>query len=165
MGDFNMNYLVRNNQDIMNVNRFLKEYNLSQIITSCTRLTNRGGTCIDWIITNCQYIEKCGVLNDLLSDHFPVYVSRKKTRDTVKKVWKKIRNFSKYDEDIFSTLFLQIDWNEFFYTNNPDSLWDIIHKKMLEILEVMCPYKNICVCEQKTAWFTNEIYECIKKTC
>ena len=51
----------------------------------------------------------------------------------------------------------------FFVCDDPNILWDIIHKKMLEILAVMCPHKNICVREHKTPWFTNEIYECIRK--
>ena len=163
LGDFNLNFLIRNNLDIMNVNRFLKEYNLAQIITSPTRLTNRGGSCIDWIITNCQYVDNVGVLNDLLSDHFPIYVIRKKARDKIKKVMKSIRNFKNYNEEHFHNLFLQIDWETFFDCEDPDTLWEVIHAKMLEILTIMCPYRNICVRENKTLWFTNEIYECIRK--
>ena len=51
---------------------------LSQLIQCPTHLTNRGGTCIDWIITNSLYVNSSGVLDDLLSDHFPVFVIRKK---------------------------------------------------------------------------------------
>ena len=163
IGDFNMNYLIRNNLEIISTNRFLKEYNLRQIISVHTRLTNRGGSCIDWIITNCQYIEGSGILNDLLSDHFPIYVVRKKSREKINKVWKPVRNFTNYDKDVFNTLFLQIDWDEFFTCDDLDVLWETIHGKLLEILAIMCPYKNICVREHKTAWFNNEIYECIRK--
>ena len=163
LGDFNMNYLIRNNLEIMNVNKFLKEYNLVQIITSLTRLSNRGGSCIYWIITNCQYVATGGILNDLLSDHFPVYVVKKKTRDRANKVWKAVRNFRMYDDEMFIDLFLQIDWNVFFACEDPDMLWEMVHKKMIEILAIMCPYRNICVREHKTPWFTNEIYECMKK--
>ena len=163
LGDFNMNYLIRNNLEIMNVNKFLKEYNLAQLITSPTRLTNRGGTCIDWVITNSQYIADSGILNDLLLDHFPIYIVRKKPWEKVNKVMKKVRNFSRLDSERFNTLFLQIDWLAFFACDDPNTLWDTIHGKMIEILAVMCPYKNICVREHKTPWFTNEIYECIRK--
>ena len=34
---------------------------------------------------------------------------------------------------------------------------------MQGILEIMCPYKNIYVRKERVPWFTNEIYECIKK--
>ena len=91
LGDFNMNYLIRNNLEIMNVNKFLKEYNLTQLISLPTRLTTPGGSCIDWIITNSQFIDKEGILNDLLSDHFPVYVVRKKPREKINKVRKSVR--------------------------------------------------------------------------
>ena len=163
LGDFNMNYLIRNNLEIMNINKFLKEYNLIQLITLPTRLTNRGGSCIDWIITNSQYVDKGGVLNDLLSDHYPIYVVRKKPREKVIKVWKNVRNFNGYDKDMFNTLFLQIDWETFFACDDPNVLWSTMHNKMLEILAIMCPYKKIYVREHKTPWFNNEIYECIRK--
>ena len=163
LGDFNLNYWVRNNLEIMNVNKFLKEYYLTHLISSPIMLTNQGGSCIDWIITNCQFVDKGGILNDLLSEHFPIYVVRKKSREMVKKVRKSVQNFSRYDQDVFSNLFFQIDWESFFAHEDPNVLWDVIHSKMLEILTVMCPYKNIYVREQKTPWFTNEIYDCIRK--
>ena len=163
LGDFNMNFTIRNNPNIMSINRFLKENNLQQLINEPTRLTNRGGTCLDWIITNCRYVSSKGVLNDLISDHFPVYAVRKKSREIVERVWKSVRIYKNYDVDHFKNLFDLIDWENFFNCSAPDVLWDILYERIQEILEVMCPYKKILVREEKTLWFTNEIYECIKK--
>ena len=42
-------------------------------------------------------------------------------------------------------------------------LWDTISNNITDILEVMCPYRNIFVRENRTPWFTHEIYECINK--
>ena len=50
LGDFNVNLEVRNAPDALLVYKFLKDNSLKQLITSHTRLTNRGGSCIDWII-------------------------------------------------------------------------------------------------------------------
>ena len=60
------------------VNIFLIECGLHQLITKGTRLTPRAATCIDWIITDSDFID---VLRDLLSDHFPVFCVRKKQRE------------------------------------------------------------------------------------
>ena len=75
-----MNILLRNNPDVIRSNRFLCGKGLCQYIQQPTRLTTRGGgTCIDWVISNSMYIREYGVLNDLISDHFPVFVIRKRT--------------------------------------------------------------------------------------
>ena len=92
LGDFNLNVLIRNDLDVVKVNRFLREKRLNQLIQEPTRLTNRGGTCIDWVITISQFVSIHGILNDLLSDHFPVFVVRKKGREMVKKVKKTCEN-------------------------------------------------------------------------
>ena len=46
---------------------------------------------------------------------------------------------------------------------NPDVLWDTISNSITDILEIMCSYKNIFIRENRTPWFTHEIYECINK--
>ena len=163
VGDFNINFTVRNNPDVIRINRFLKETNLRQLISDSTRLTNRGGSCIDWIITSSSFLSKSGVLNDLLSDHFPVYAVRKKGRECVKKVRRKVRIYKHFDADVYGLLIDKIDWEKYYSVEDPDIIWDMIYVRIVEILEVMCPYKNIFIREVKTPWFTHEIYECIRK--
>ena len=164
MGDFNINFMIRNCPDLMKFNKFLRENNLKQLIRCPTRFLNKGGSCIDWVITSSPYVTDSGVLDDLLSDHFPVYANRKKDREVHPKVKKKVRVYKKFDPTIFENLLLnRIDWDDFFLCEDPDSLWDIIYECITGILEVMCPYKNIFIRKDRTPWFTNEIYECIKK--
>ena len=57
---------------------------------------------------------------------------------------------------------LQIDIS-IFQCESPDELWDILYARIMAILSIMCPFKNILVREDKTPWFTNEIFECIRK--
>ena len=122
--------MTRNAPIVTIVNRLLKENGLRQLILEPTRLTNRGGSCIDWIIINSEYVNNSGVMDELLSDHFPVFVVRKKSREIVKKIKKQVIIFKNFNEDIFKALYAEIDWNIFFANKNPD-----------EILEIMFPYK------------------------
>ena len=163
LGDFNLNIMLRNSPDIVKMNRLLREIGLSQYIQEPTRLTSRGGTCIDWVITNSLYVCKYGVLNDLLSDHFPVYAIRKKERETVVKVKKKVRIYKNYDENNFKILFNEMDWDSFFICLDVDNLWEKMYTHIHNILEIICPYKHIYVRKERVPWFTNEIYECMKK--
>ena len=83
LGDFNVNLGTRNEMNALLVNRFLKDNGLKQLINNHTRLTHNGGICLDWIITDCPYISQSGILDELLSDHFSIYVVRKKEREKV----------------------------------------------------------------------------------
>ena len=102
-------------------------------------------------------------MDELLSDHFPIYVVRKKSREVIKKIQKRVRIFKNYNADNFNALYGEINWDAYFALDRPDELWEIIQKKIDKILETMCPYKNIFVREDKTPWFTDEIYTCIHK--
>ena len=158
LGDFNINFTVRNNPDLMKINKFLRENNLKQLIQSATRLTNTGGSCIDWVVTSSPYVSNSGILDDLLSDHFPVYAVRKKHRETNPKVKKKVRVYKNFDSDIFGNLIEdRVNWDAYYAEEDPNSLWDSIHQCIIGILEVMCPYKNIFVRKERTPWFTHEI--------
>ena len=164
LGDFNINFLIRNNPDVMKINKFLKENNLKQLIHEATRLTNRGGSCIDWIISSSDYVNNSGIVNDLISDHFPVYAIRKKEREYSPKVKKRVRVYKNFDADVFGTLLTtRIDWNEYYGEEDPNLLWDTVYSCMIGILEVMCPYKDIFIRKDRTPWFNNEIYECMYK--
>ena len=121
------------------------------------------GTYIDWVISNSMYIREYGVLNDLISDHFPVFVIRKKDRERVSKVEKKVRVLKNYDDNNFRILFNEMNWDKFFNCGDVNALWDKIYDHIYSILAVMCPFKNILVRKDRVPWFTNEIFECIRK--
>ena len=44
-----------------------------------------------------------------------------------------------------------------------NSLWDIIYSRIIEILAVMCPYKNVCLRDPKTPWITLDIIKVINE--
>ena len=127
LGDFNVNLENRNAPEAIQVNTFLKDNSLKQLITAHTRLTNRGGTCIDWIITDCPYVKNSGILEELLSDHFSIFAIRKKNREKITKKWKNIRIHKNYDEDVFCTLLANKDWTQYYNTRDVDALWYIMH--------------------------------------
>ena len=163
IGDFNIDYLRRNANIMTSVKTFLKESGLRQLIEHCTRLTPHGATCIDWIITDCDYVESSGVLNDLLSDHFLIYVNRKKIREKVVRDWKSIRQYKKFNNDIFCDLLMEIDWNVYDNENDVNRMWDMLLYKINEILSVMCPWKRVYLCSKKSPWITPTIINYINE--
>ena len=163
LGDFNVNLEIRNSPDTIRVNRFLKDNSLKQLITSHTHLTHRGGSCIDWIITDCMYVKESGVLDELVSDHFSVFAIRKKNREVITKKWITFRTYKNFNKDVFSMLLLTNNWNPFFAARDVDVMWDMIHAKIIEILELMCPIKRACLRDPKTPWVNADIIKAVKE--
>ena len=124
LGDFNVNLELRNEPNALLVNRFLKNNSLKQLITTHTRLTHKGGSCLDWTITDRLYIEQSGVLDKLLSDHFSIFAVRKKEKEKVCKKWKNIRINKNFDRDIFCTLLQYYDWTVYYASRDVDVLWN-----------------------------------------
>ena len=78
LGDYNIDFLHRDDANTVQLNRFVKKFGLSQLINGITRPNARGGSCLDLIISDCKYISDCGILNDLVSDHCSIFLSVKK---------------------------------------------------------------------------------------
>ena len=135
---------------------------MKQLIKSNTRLNYRGGTCIDLILTNCKFVKDFGVLNDLISDHLPVFACRKQSRSSVK--FEKVtgRSYKNYNPDIFKVLIEQIDWETLLLNSNTTMMWDCILREVCDILAIMCPLKTFKIPVCKPDWLTDEIIACIK---
>ena len=76
---------------------------------------------------------------------------------------KQVRVLTNYDDNNFRILFNEMDWDKFFNCGDVNALWDKIYDHIYSILAVMCPFKNILVRKDRVPWFTNEIFECIRK--
>ena len=157
MGDFNVDFSKRNMNSLTVVKDFMKNNGFKQIISDYTRISNMGRSCIDWILTDCDYVDQSGVLNDLLSDHYPIFCVRKKKREVVKKEWKYVRQYKNYNKNVFENSLTRADWHDFDTTVDIDEKWDIFLSKLNDILSVMCPYKNVYVRSRKTPWMSPDI--------
>ena len=65
LGDFNVDYLDRANENRLKYLIFLKKNGMKQIINVSTRPNLRGGTCIDWIAINTDFVNLSGVLDEI----------------------------------------------------------------------------------------------------
>ena len=161
MGDFNINMLDRGNRHVKRLNRFSVDYNLKQLIKCNTRLNYRGGTCIDLIFTNCNIVNDSGVLNDLISDHLPIYACRKQKSNSLKFENVTGRSYKNYNHQIFKALMEQKDWDTLFHNSNAELIWDCILREVCDILAIMCPLKTFKIPICRPDWLTNEIIACI----
>ena len=106
MGDFNINMLERDNRFVKMLNRFAIDNNLKQLISGRTRLNYRGGTCSDLLYTDCCFVQKAGVLNDMISDHLPIFACRKQDRNDLKFETITGRTYKRYNQH-----YLKVYWS------------------------------------------------------
>ena len=92
-GDFNIDFLHRNDVKTKSLVSFLTTFGLKQHISSYTHVTGFLKSCIDFIISKRpeNLIVKSCVLMDVLSDHFPVFLCVTKLRSVAKFSKKKKR--------------------------------------------------------------------------
>ena len=130
LGDFNIDFSRQDDVNTVKLNRFIKNLGLSQVIDGITRPNTKGGSCIDLIITDCNYkfVSDSGILNDLIADHYSIFSVRKKKRERKEMVMKTVRGYRNFDEDNFGELIIAKDWEEFDNSLNPDVQWEKIHQ-------------------------------------
>ena len=162
MGDLNINMLDRGNKYVKRLNRFSVDYNLKQLIMTSTRLNYRGGTCIDLMFTDCTFVRDSGVLNDLISDHLPIFASRKQNRNSLKFETVTGRTYKNYNPQLLKILMEQKDWNTLLQNMDTEIMWDCVLCEVCEILAGMCPIKTFKIPLCRPEWLTDEIITCIK---
>ena len=108
-----------------------------------TRPMPTGGTCIDWSVTNCRFVQSANVSSIFLSDHFAIQCVRKKARECKKTVWRSVQNYTNYAKQILTDLLLaKLLVSDFYMADNPYDKCQIMSDLVLEILSVMRPYKR-----------------------
>ena len=157
LGDFNVDFLKRNVPTTSTVLTSIRKLGFVQLIKNVTRPAVGKGTCIDWILTNSEYVSMSYVSNHLISDHYPVVCVRKKSRELKTKVPKLIRLYNRLDFKVLGALIGNLNWAEFEDENDVDKKWAFIKENVCRIIEVMCPLKKIYVRKAQPPWFDNSI--------
>ena len=163
LGDINVNYLCRTDENRSQYLRLFKKYGLHQYINEITRPNTKGGTCIDWVISNSVFVKDTGITEDFISDHLATFAIRKKSKQTTKFVYRTLRDLTYYDSDIFRNLIRTESWELFDNSNDVEYLWSFYYDKLSSILSIMCPLKRYKQREYVTPWLTPEIYRLMRE--
>ena len=95
LGDFNTDFLTRDNANMKKYVPFFRNNGLTQLIANVTRPNVHKGTCIVWIVTNTPFVLHCGISNVLISDHLTVFCILKKKKG---KLPNSIQGISRFEE-------------------------------------------------------------------
>ena len=161
IGDFNVDFLKRGESNLVKFLNFFKRFGCTQLINDTTRPGKHKCSCIDWIVTNSNFISESSATDMMLSDHYVVYCIKKKSRERVSYVYRYFRNYKLYNAQNFINLFrLGLDSLEqnFLEIGDPNVLWKHVYDIATGILEVMCPFRRYRQREFPTPWMTPDIY-------
>ena len=102
LGDFNTDTLKLDDVNSVALQMFAKRSGLRQCINAKTRPHVRGGTCIDWIMSDCPVNHDVGVSDVLISDHYTGFFICKKSTEKKSYVEEVVRDYSKFNKGIFA---------------------------------------------------------------
>ena len=162
LGDFNIDYLHRDKPDVKRYIATFKLYGMRQLISDITRPYKNSGTCIDWIITSSYFVALSGVCDHLISDHLPVFCTRKKTRERHSTVTIEARDFANYSRENMSNLLMNVDWNLFYSSTNPNVMYEFLLNHVYDLLSIMCPLRKFKQRETNVCWINKDIFKAIR---
>ena len=162
MGDLNINYLKPNLIGCKLIKELCRDYNLTQLITEPTRITQATRTLLDLIITNMNLVQESGVLDYVISDHLPVFVIRKKQRILKEYVYTEVRNMKNYSaEDFCNLIHRDPRWLQYWTADTVTEMWEIMHAIIFDSLDSHLLKSRIRICVNNPEWFTADVLESI----
>ena len=164
MGDMNID--VRGSSDDKDaLYTALRPYKLTQLITDITRFAtkpNAKDSTLDLIFTNIDCVSNKGVLNNHLSDHLPVYMTRKKIKEKVEKIEVRGRSYLKLNDMLLKQGLDNYDWSKFNDANCVITCWEEYERAITLTLDKYCPVKTFSVPKYDDPWMTKEMYEIMR---
>jgi exonuclease III len=159
LGDLNCNTLKEcpENKALTDISL---ELNLTQIITTPTRITDRSQSLIDVIlISNPDLVRDSGVINTAISDHLPVFATLKLKLPKPHPRFITVRSFKNYDRSLFTTALASNSDSLLSTFTKPDveSKLATFNSVLLPTLEAHAPVKRIKIRSRPCPYVTTEI--------
>ena len=161
-GDFNIDFAKKCSVGNTYIRRLTKRFSLDSLITEPTRpLYNEA--ILDQILTNTKFIKASGTIKTNISDHTPIFINIKKSKQTFPKTTFTGRTYRNFNEDDFVNLLRESDLeNAVNIEINPDACWDKLYACILSALDKLAPLRTSTFSKSKPEWLTAEIIEIMK---
>ncbi|RUA05885.1 MAG: hypothetical protein DSY43_03475, partial [Gammaproteobacteria bacterium] len=167
LGDLNCCMLKKSRPDqpTKSLKAIYETYQLSQLITEATRITDRSSSLIDHFVTSStEKINLSGVIHTGISDHSLIYGIRKinpfrNTRDKAKTI--EVRNMKRFNQQHFINDLLARPWEQIVLKTDTDSMWASWKELFLDILDKHAPVQYKRKRSFNIPWLTNEVKKLI----
>ena len=164
MGDLNRDLL---NNQIKNVwTEYMELFGLTQLVSEATRVTSDSSTLIDHIYSNCpENVNSLNVPKIGLSDHFPIFITRKMHNKPPQNVHFTIayRSFKNFNEAEFIEDLQTVPWDTIKLFEDIDDIMDAWLDLFSQVDDKHVPIKQHRVKRKnQPEWMSDEILEAMK---
>ena len=97
-----------------------------------------------------------------MSDHIPVFIKIKKTKNIPEKAEFKGPSYRQFDANNFIHSINNKNWNIFNASTDVDLKWDILYQNILETLDQQIPVKTFIFPKSKPEWLVGDLVEYMK---
>lgn len=153
VGDFNYDY--NKHKISKSLRSIAKSYNLKQLISEPTRVTNESSSIIDWYLTDRKNVSYVVSTHSQISDHHSIIINIKHHESVKKKI--KVKDYSRYSRDNLVSELNKINWNEYNECDNVNKKSDFIFCNLEKILDDLIGYKEITILNS-IKWYNSELH-------
>ena len=123
---------------------FCRTYNLNQMVTQPTRITDSTEALLDIIlVSNAKQVIEAKVLPSSISDHDLVYVTLRLKKQRTPSTFRTIRSFKNYSSERFNNDITRAPWSVLETFDDPDDKLHAFNLLFNEILDRHAPLKTI----------------------
>ena len=162
LGDMNVNYKNKSTPNFKKFNFFAKSNGLTQHISTTTRNTDKTKSLIDLALSNSKFIKSAGTVDHFVSDHQPIYILYKKSRDNRPTATFRGRSYKNFDKEKFCSKLTELDWDGFYDLTSPADAWNFLLGKLVSVLDEMCPIKTYHIKNYRPEWMTSNLLDLIR---
>ena len=164
LGDVNRDLL--NRQIKTSWSEYMEPFGLSQLVSEATRVTSTTKTLIDHLYTNCpENVTSIDVPKIGLSDHFPIFFTRKMHVQPKKGKHYTIsyRSFKNFDEAKFSNDLNNVPWDIIHIFDDTNDILNAWTDLFLEVVDANVPIKQHRVKHKnQPEWITSDLLDAMK---
>ena len=164
LGDVNRDLL--NRQIKTSWSEYMEPFGLDQLVSEATRVTSTSKTLIDHIYSNCpENVTSIDVPKIGLSDHFPIFFTRKMHVQPKKGKHYTIsyRSFKDFDETKFSNDLTDVPWDIIRIFDDTNDILNAWSDLFLEVVDANVPIKQHRVKRKnQPEWITSDLMDAMK---
>ena len=162
MGDFNVDMSKRNTLSLF-IKELCRSKNLTQHVTTPTRVTNSSSSLIDLAISNSKHIKECKVVDPGMSDHSLIYLRRDRVKISRSQKTITSRSYKNFDEEKFLEGLGNLDWSNVLNTNCLDNAANAFNENILKVLDKHAPLTTKRVCSSNPPWVDESLLSAINE--
>lgn len=138
LGDININYMNSRCQLTKALKSLEQFYGIKQLIKLPTRMGTINNSIIHLCFTNMNNVSSTGVIEYRLSDHYPIFVIKKKNRPIKKERSFTGRCYKNYNINLLREKLENINWDQIRYEHNPNNQWNFMQESFIKVADDMC---------------------------